>query len=218
METPTKVLLGLGIFFVAFAMLIGAKTALLNLLFICVLYLLSRPLRGIAGFVFQNKALLLVITGTLLGLALETLWYFGLSIENKPQRWVSLLDDLIRMFPVYLLLFLFLNLLIRAHPMTSLQAFAYGGVMGYAFYFVMEAAESGAPLLLLVPWELNNFFLNGFLIWFPLFISDNLEGGDRSMIGHVWVCALLLGATVLSIALSIVFLSAVGYTPVRIGP
>ncbi|MFQ6105501.1 MAG: hypothetical protein ACE5NL_00315 [Candidatus Hydrothermarchaeaceae archaeon] len=215
-----KSISGLGLFFLVFAILIGSPTAVANLLFMLLCYLLRNPLRTISNRLIKNKFLLLVIFGTLLGLVLEALWYFGHIFENKPQPWVSLLDDFIRMFPVYLLLFIFLYLLIKRYPSTEKQAFIYGGIMGYIFYFAMEGLEVGfSPLILLLLWEINNFLLNGFLIWMPLYISSNLvEKQERSVKEHIWISTLLLGIALITVAITLIFLAVIGYTPIETGP
>lgn len=215
-----KSLLGLSLFFLIFAILIGSFTAVANLAFMLICYLFRDSLRLIFGSKIKNHFFLLVTFGTLLGLALETLWYFGLVLENKAQQWVSLLDDFIRMFPVYFILFVLLYQLIKRYPFTGRQAFMYGGTMGYIYYFLMEGSQINfSPLILLILWEINNFLLNGFLIWMPLYISNNLINDQkRSVKDHILVCIFLLGIVIAAIFVTLLFLSVIDYKPIELGP
>ncbi|VVB54879.1 Uncharacterised protein [uncultured archaeon] len=208
------------LFFLIFATLIGSFTAVANLIFMLLCYFFRDSLRFIFRTKIKDKFLLLVTFGTLLGLALETVWYFGLLLENKSQQWVSLLDDFIRMFPVYFILFVLLYQLVKRYPFTERQAFIYGGTIGYIYYFIMEGLQINfSPLPLLILWEINNFLLNGFLIWMPLYISNNLVNErERSVKKHIWVGIFLLGMVIAAIAISIIFLSVLEYKPVKLGP
>lgn len=215
MELFGKIIFGLGIFFAGFAVLIGSATALWNLAFMAIAYLLRDQLKSIFCRLTTNKFLLLVIFGTMLGLSEELLWYVGHEIESKPQQWLSLSDDIIRMGPVYLLLYAFLHQIIRKYPFTGKQAFMYGGISGYIFYFIMEGSGMGfSPIWLITLWEINNFLLNGFLFWMPLYVSENLEQEqERTVPGHMLVLMLAFFAVLAAITATLLLLGAIGYTP-----
>lgn len=216
-----KSIIGLGIFFAILALVIfNSPTAVANIAFMSICYVVRNPIKSIFSRLIANRFLRLVIFGTLLGMAEETLWYFGHMLEAKPQPWVSLIDDFIRMAPAYFVLFVFIYLLVKLYHPTAKQAFTYGAAMGYVIYFIMEGAEIGfSPLPLLLLWEINNFLLNGFLVWMPLYVSDVLaECKDCSMKEHIFISILLLAATVAAMLITMAALSAVSYTPVAIGP
>ena len=212
-------LIGLGIFFAMIAILMDSKTALANLAFMALLCLARRPLRRVVTSLKLPPSLSLVGFGLFLGLAEEALWYFGLLLEGKSQPWVSLADDFIHMGPVYLLLFAGIALLLTRFPLTEKQSFLYGGAMGYIFYFLMEGSAMGfQPLWLLILWEINNFLLNGFLLWLPMRVTGRtVENNRRSWAGHLGLTLLILLIAVAAVALVSGGLALLGYQPIHWG-
>lgn len=212
-------LIGLGIFFAVIAVLLDSKTALANLTFMALLCLARNPLRRVVTSLKLPPNLSLVGFGLFLGLAEEALWYFGLLLEGKPQPWVSLADDFIRMGPIYLLLFVGMALLTTRFPLTEKQSFLYGGAMGYIFYFWMEGSAMGfQPLWLLILWEINNFLLNGFLLWLPLYVTGRaVENNPRTWIGHTGLTLLILLMVIVAVALVSGGLALLGYQPIHWG-
>ena len=92
----------------------------------------------------------------------------------------SLSEDLVSTLPAYMIFFTAVYVLSQRRKLTQRKIFLYGGIFGYIFYFIAESGLFGfqfggipnAPMSLLLIWEINNFFLNGFLAWFPLYLSD----------------------------------------------
>lgn len=215
MSNFRKFILVIGLIFVLFSALIGSTTAIANIAFMSICYSLRNRIKLFYCKLTTNKFFLLISFGLLLGLTEETLWYFGHVLENKPQPWLSLYDDYFRMAPVYLLLFSAIYLISKKYPITEKNFFICGGIVGYTVYFVMEGAQTGfQPISLLAVWEINNFLLNGFLIWMPLYISEGfvtkkINSGKNCRA----VCLLLLVSILLSMAATVFFLEKIGYEP-----
>lgn len=173
--------LALGIVFSAFLVLSGSVAGIVQMLFMTMIYLFRKPLRSALRLITQRNFILVVIFGTVFGLVEEVLWY--VSEPGIQQRMFgSLYVDLASTLPAYLIFYAVVYAIAGWRKPTQEKAFLYGGAFGYLFYFVAESGlfgfqfggVPGAPISLVLVWELNNFFLNGLLVWFPLYLSDML--------------------------------------------
>jgi hypothetical protein len=130
--------------------------------------------------------LLVVFFGTLLGLTEEILWFLS-EPGIKQTMFKSLYIDLASTLPAYLLFYLIIYILAKTQKTTGEKAFLYGGIFGFIFYFIFESGLfgfqfggiTGAPIWLIIIWEINNFFLSGLLVWFPLYLSDLLIAENK---------------------------------------
>lgn len=172
----------LGIFFFVFLLLINSTAGIIQMLFMVLIYLLRKPLRFTLRLISKRNFVLVVVFGTIFGLVEEILWYVSEPGIQKTM-FSSLYVDLTSTLPVYFLFFTIIYFLAKRSRTTQRKVFTYGGLFGYAFYFMAESGilgfqfggVAGAPILLVLIWEINNFFLNGLLVWFPLYVSDLLR-------------------------------------------
>ncbi len=171
----------LGIFFFAFLVLIGSAAGIAQMLFMLLVYFFRKPLRHALRLITRRNFVLVVIFGAIFGLVEEVLWFVSEPGIQKTM-FSSLSADLTSTLPVYLIFYLAVYALAKSFRITQKKAFLFGGIFGYVFYFIAESGLfgfqfggiPGAPLPLLLAWEINNFFLNGLLVWFPLYLSDLL--------------------------------------------
>ena len=180
--------IGLSVLFVSFFLFmiaIGSVAGIVQLLFMVLVYLFRKPLRSVLRLVTRKDFFLVVFFGTLFGLVEEVLWFvFEPGIQQT--MFSSLYVDLKSTFPVYLIFYLVVYTLAKWRRTTQNRAFLYGGIFGYIFYFIAESGlfgfqiggVLGAPIYLVMIWEINNFFLNGLLVWFPLYLSDLLSDSE----------------------------------------
>jgi len=181
MDRFKKFILTLGILFFSFLILIKSTAGIAQMLFLILIYLFRNPLRFLLRLISKNNFVLVVIFGTLFGLVEEVLWYVS-EPGIQQTMFKSLSADLASMLPAYLIFYLAIYTLAKRRETTQRKAFLYGGIFGYIFYFFAESGLfgfqfggiAGAPILLVLIWEINNFFLNGLLVWFPLYLSDLL--------------------------------------------
>jgi hypothetical protein len=169
----------LSIFFLFFLFLIGSVSGIIQMTFMMLVHLFRKPLKRTIRKINTNNIVLIIIFGTLLGLTEEILWYFS---EPGIQRTMfkDLYTDLASTLPVYIIFYFIIYTLAKRQKTTGQKAFLYGGIFGYIFYFIFESGILGiqiggipeAPIWLILIWEINNFFLNGLLVWFPLYLSD----------------------------------------------
>lgn len=174
-------ILALGVAFFAFLVLIGSAAGIFQMLFMTAIYIFRKPLRYALRLITQRNFILVVIFGTVFGSVEEVLWYVS---EPGVQQTMfdSLYADLTSTLPAYLIFYGVVYALAKWRKPTQEKAFLYGGIFGYVFYFIAESGLlgfqfggiPGAPILLVLVWEVNNFFLNGLLVWFPLYLSDML--------------------------------------------
>ncbi|MDD5688458.1 MAG: hypothetical protein PHE88_11585 [Elusimicrobia bacterium] len=170
-------ILALGVFFFGFLVLIGSIAGIAQMLFMILIYIFRKQLRFALRRIVKRDFITIIVVGTLFGLTEEVLWYM-----IDPTTFSSLYVDLASTFPAYLIFYLVVYALAKWRRTTQKKAFLYGGIFGYIFYFIVESGLFGfqfgvvskAPLFLLLIWEVNNFFLNGLLVWFPLYVSDIL--------------------------------------------
>ena len=170
-------ILALSITFLAFLVLLGSTAGIVQMLFMTFIYIFRKPLRFVLRLITKRDFILVVVFGILFGLVEEVLWY--VSDPGMQAIFSSLYIDLASTFPAYLVFYLIIYILAR-NGTTQKKAFIYGGIFGYVFYFIAESGLlgfqfggiPGAPLWLILIWEINNFFLNGLLVWFPLYLSD----------------------------------------------
>ncbi len=171
-----------GIFFFVFLVLIESVAGIAQLVFMLLTYLFRKPLRSLIRLITVNNFVLVVVFGTIFGLVEEILWYVS-EPGIQQTMFGSLYVDLISTFPVYLIFYCIVYLLAKKYTPTQKKAFLYGGIFGYTFYFIAESGLfgfqfggiPGAPIPLILIWEINNFFLNGLLVWLPLYLSDLLS-------------------------------------------
>lgn len=151
------------------------------------IYFFRKPLRRAIRKITLSNFVLVVIFGTFLGLAEEVLWYiFESGVQQTMFK--NIYTDLASTFPVYLLFYVIVYVLAKRQKNTGEKVFLYGGIFGYVFYFIVESGIFGvqfggiigASIWLILIWEINNFFLNGLLVWFPLYTSDLLSENDVS--------------------------------------
>jgi hypothetical protein len=174
-------ILALGVLFLSFLILIKSVSGIAQLLFMALIYLFRNPLKQTIRKITPNNFVLIVIFGSLLGLIEETLWYVS-EPGIKQTMFKSLYTDLVSTLPVYLIFYFIIYTLAKRQKTTGEKAFLCGGIFGYVFYFIFESGILGiqfggvpdAPIWLVLIWEINNFFLNGLLVWFPLYLSDLL--------------------------------------------
>ncbi len=179
MDKFKTILLAIGILFLAVLTLIGSVAGIIQLLFMTLIYLTRKPLKTISRKITVNNLILVVVFGTVFGLVEEILWY----VFDPEIYWSSLYVDLTSMLPVYMIFYLIIYALAKRYKTTQKKAFLSGGIFGYLFYFTFESGLlgfqiggiPGAPIFLVMIWEINNFYLNGLLVWFPLYISDLLS-------------------------------------------
>jgi len=169
----------IGVFFFVFLVSIGSITGIVQLLFMSLIYFLRKHLRFVVRLITKRNFIIVVIFGTIFGLIEEILWFvFDLEIY-----WNSLSVDLLSMLPIYFVFYTVVYLLAKKFEVTQKKAFLCGGIFGYVFYFITESGLfgfqiggiPGASIFLVLIWEINNFFLNGLLVWFPLYLSDLLS-------------------------------------------
>lgn len=174
-------ILALGTLFFIFLVLIGSGSGIVQMIFMMLVYFFRKPLRHAIRKIATKNLILVVFFGVLLGLSEEVLWYM-FEPGVKQTMFKSLYADLAATFPAYLFFYLIVYALAKKRKITQKSAFLYGGIFGYIFYFIFESGifgtqfggVSGAPVWLILVWEINNFFLNGLLVWFPLYLSDIL--------------------------------------------
>lgn len=179
MDRFKEFILGLGTLFTAFLVLIGSVAGIVQMVFSLIIYLFRKQLRSALRSVSKKDFALVVIFGTFFGLLEEILWYVS-DHGVQQSMFSSLSNDLASMLPLYFIFYLVIYVLTKHKQITQKRAFLYGGIFGYVFYFIAESGIfgfqfggiSGAPLILILVWEINNFFLNGLLVWFPLYLSD----------------------------------------------
>ncbi len=177
-------ILTLGILFFAFLLLIGSVAGIVQMLFMAAIYLFRKPLRYLIRLSTNRNFILVVVFGALLGMVEEILWFVS-EPGIKQTMFSSLSIDLTSTLPVYIIFYLVVYFLARKGT-TQKKAFMYGGIFGYIFYFIAESGIlrfqfggiPGAPIWLLLIWEVNNFFLNGLGVWFPLYLSELLVDRD----------------------------------------
>ena len=171
-----------GMLFLGFLLCIGSIAGIVQLAFMTLIFLLRRPLRSGLRSVSERNFVLVVVFGIIFGLIEEVLWY----VFDPSTYWVNLVVDLMSMFPIYFILYVVVYYLAKRYNVTQKMAFLGGGVFGYVFYFIAESGLFGfqiggivgASIVLVLIWEVNNFFLNGLLVWFPLYMSDLLIDTD----------------------------------------
>lgn len=174
-------ILTLGILFSGFLLLTGSVSGLVQMTFMTLIYLFRKPLKHMIHKITSNDFVLVVGSGVLFGLTEEVLWYIS-EPGIRQTMFKSLSSDLASTLPAYLIFYLIIYALAKRHKTTQKNAFLYGGIFGYIFYFIAESGVSGvqfggipgAPIWLILVWEINNFFLNGLLVWFPLYLSELL--------------------------------------------
>lgn len=179
-------ILALGMLFLSFLILIGSVSGIAQMSFMALIFLFRKPLRRAISKITSNNFILVVIFGTLLGLTEEVLWYVS-EPGIKQSMFSSLYTDLISTLPVYLIFYFIVYILAKRRKTTQKKAFLYGGIFGYVFYFIAESGIlgtqfggiPGAPIWLVLIWEVNNFFLNGLLVWFPLYLSELLADKEQ---------------------------------------
>ncbi|RLG14961.1 MAG: hypothetical protein DRN71_02350 [Candidatus Nanohalarchaeota archaeon] len=168
--------------FFGFLVSIGSVAGIVQLLFMVMVYFFSKSLRYILRLVTKKDFVLVVIFGTVFGLFEEVLWF----VFDPEIYWSSLFVDLVSMLPVYFVFYIVVYFLAEKFEVTQRRAFLYGGVFGYVFYFVAESGLfgfqiggiPGASIPLVMVWEINNFFLSGLLVWFPLYVSGLLSDSE----------------------------------------
>lgn len=174
-------ILTLGIPFFGFLILIGSTAGLIQMFFMLLVYVFRKPLRRALRRITESDFILVVVFGTLFGLTEEVLWYVS-EPGIRQTMFGSLPVDLTSTLPAYFVFYLVVYALARRRRTTQKRVFLYGGLFGYVFYFIAESGlfgfrfggVPGAPLFLVMIWEINNFFLNGLLVWFPLHLSSLL--------------------------------------------
>lgn len=179
MEKFKIFILALGVFFSGFLALIGSAAGLIQMAFMALIYLFRKHLRFLLRRITENNFILIVFFGTIFGLTEEVLWFWSEPGIEKTM-FDSLYSDLASTLPAYSIFYLVVYALARRKKITEERAFLSGGIFGYFFYFIAESGlfgfqfggVSGAPIWLISVWEINNFFLNGLLVWFPLYLSD----------------------------------------------
>ena len=172
-----------GVLFFGFLVLIGSVAGIVQLMFMLLIYFLRKPLKSTFRSITKNNFALVVILGTIFGLVEEILWY----VSDPEIYWSSLFVDLTSMLPVYFIFYIIVYSLAKKFRVTQKKAFLSGGIFGYIFYFIAESGlfgfqiggVPGAPILLVLIWEINNFFLNGLLVWFPLYVSNLLSDANE---------------------------------------
>lgn len=178
MEKFKMFILALGIFFSGFLILIGSASGIVQILFTALIYLFRKPLRYSVRKITEKDFIIIVVFGTLFGLIEEALWFLS-EPGIQQSMFGSLRIDLLSTLPAYAIFYSVIYALSRRHKITGKKAFLYGGIFGYVFYFIVESGLfgfrfggiPGAPMWLVLIWEINNFFLNGLLVWFPLYLS-----------------------------------------------
>jgi len=178
------IILIIGILFFTFLFLIGSVVGIVQLLFMLAVYFFKKPLRFALRSITERDFVLVVIFGTIFGLVEEILWY----VFDPEIYWSSLFIDLTSMLPVYFTFYIVVYFLAKKFRVTQKKAFLSGGIFGYIFYFIAESGLFGfqiggiseAPILLIAIWEINNFFLNGLLVWFPLYVSNLLIDANKN--------------------------------------
>lgn len=179
--------LALGIFFFAFLTLIGSVAGIAQMLFMFLVYLFRNRLRYALRLITKRDFVLVVIFGVIFGLVEEVLWFVSEPGIQKAM-FSSMYADLTSMLPIYLIFYLIVYALAKKFRITQKKAFLSGGIFGYVFYFIAESGLLGfhfggipeAPPPRLLIWEVNNFFLNGLLVWFPLYLSGLLADGSAA--------------------------------------
>lgn len=181
MEKFSTFILALGVLFFGFLALIGSAAGMIQMLFMALIYLLRNYLRTAIRRIIKNNFVLVVFFGALFGLTEEILWFVS-EPGIRQTMFGSLYADLVSTLPAYLIFYLAVYIFASRHKITGKRAFLFGGIFGYVFYFIFESGSfgfqfggiPGAPIWLVLIWEINNFFLNGLLVWFPLYLSDLL--------------------------------------------
>jgi len=179
MEKLKILILPLGAFFLGFLVLIGSVAGIVQMLFMTLIYLSRNHLRSAMRRIVKNNFVLVVVFGTIFGVVEEVLWFVS-EPGIRQTMFGSLYVDLVSTFPAYLIFYVIIYIFARHCKTTGEKAFLYGGIFGYFFYFIAESGlfgfhfggVPGAPVWLILIWEINNFFLNGLLVWFPLYLSD----------------------------------------------
>ena len=182
MDKFSKFFLIVGALFFVFLLLISSIAGIAQMLFMVLIYLFRKPARFVLRMITKNDFALVVIFGTLFGLVEEVLWFMT-EPGIQQTMFSSLSVDLASMLPTYFIFYSVVYFLAKRSRTTERRAFIYGGIFGYVFYFLAESGIlgfqfggiPGAPLPLILVWEINNFFLNGLLVWFPLYVSDLLR-------------------------------------------
>ncbi|MCK4550492.1 MAG: hypothetical protein KAT91_00915 [Candidatus Aenigmarchaeota archaeon] len=178
-------ILALGILFFGFLLLIGSIAGITQMLFMVLIYIFRKQLRFLLRSITKKDFILVVIFGTIFGLIEEILWYVT-EPGIQETMFDSLYIDLVSTLPAYLIFFIVVYGLAKRTETTQKKAFLYGGIFGYIFYFIAESGLfgfqfggiPGTPIFLILIWEVNNFFLNGLLVWFPLYVSGLLKDND----------------------------------------
>lgn len=181
MEKFRIFILTLGMLFFGFLVLIGSVAGMVQMLFMVLVYLSRDHLRIAIRRMIKNNFILVVFFGTLLGLTEEVLWFVS-EPGIRRTMFDSLSSDLASTLPAYLIFYLAVYVFSSRYKISGKRAFLFGGSFGYFFYFIFESGSfgfqfggiPGAPVWLVLIWEINNFFLNGLLVWFPLYLSDLL--------------------------------------------
>lgn len=179
MEKFKMFILALGMFFSGFLILIGSTAGLIQMMFMAAIYLSRKHFRFAMRRITENNFFLVAVFGTFLGLIEEVLWFWSEPGIEKIM-FDSLYSDLASTLPAYFIFYLVVYALAKRQKITEKRAFLSGGIFGYCFYFIAESGIfgfqfggiPGAPIWLVSVWEINNFFLNGLLVWFPLYLSD----------------------------------------------
>ncbi len=186
MDTFSKTILTIGSLFFLFLIIIGSIAGIAQMIFMVLVYIARKPLRHSFRMLTKNNFILVVFLGTAFSLVEEVLWYIT-EPGIQQAMFDSLYIDLISTLPVYFIFYIVVYLLAKRRETTQKKAFLYGGIFGYIFYFIAESGLFGfqfggipsAPIILVLVWEINNFFLNGLLVWFPLYISGLLRDIDK---------------------------------------